>query len=88
MLKEQGKTLCVQEIEFKAASPWAGSASQVLNLKGRYNLLVLGLRRPLAENSSDLLVNPLDNSVVESQAIDHRRGRRERNPACRQDAGA
>jgi voltage-gated potassium channel len=51
MLKEQGKTLRVEEIEVKAASAWAGSALQDLNLKGRYNLLVLGLKSPAGERA-------------------------------------
>ena len=34
MLKEQGKTLRVEEIEVKPTSPWAGSALHALNLKG------------------------------------------------------
>jgi voltage-gated potassium channel len=88
MLKEQGKTLRVEEIEVKAASPWAGSALQELNLKGRYNLLVLGLKRPVAENSSDLLVNPPDNSVVGSQAIIIAMGDVKDIQRARQDAGA
>src|SRR5438552_10812190 len=41
MLKEQGKTLRVEEIEVKPSSPWSGSVLHDLNLKGRYNLLVL-----------------------------------------------
>ena len=88
MLKEQGKTLRVEEIEVKAASPWAGSALHELNLKGRYNLLVLGLKRPLEENSTDLLVNPPDDSVVEKQAIIIAMGDMKDIQRARQDAGA
>jgi len=88
MLKEQGKTLRVEEIEVKAASPWAGSTLHELNLKGRYNLLVLGLKRPVAENSPDLLVNPPDNSVVGSQAIIIAMGDVKDIHRARQDAGA
>jgi voltage-gated potassium channel len=88
MLKEQGKTLRVEEIEVKAASPWAGSALQELNLKGRYNLLVLGLKRPAAESSSDLEVNPPDNSVVNSQAVIIAMGDIRDIQRARQDAGA
>jgi hypothetical protein len=40
-----------------------------LNLKGRYNLLVLGLKRPAAENAPELVVNPPDNAVVDRQAV-------------------
>ena len=40
-----------------------------LNLKGRYNLLVLGLKRPVAEGVLDLQVNPPDQSVLEQHYI-------------------
>ena len=88
MLKEQGKTLRVEEIAVNPSSPWAGSALHELNLKGRYNLLVLGLKRPVAENSVDLLVNPPDNSVVDKQAIIIAMGDMKDIQRARQDAGA
>jgi voltage-gated potassium channel len=44
MLKEQGSTLRVEEIEVNPTSKWAGTALHDLNLKGHYNLLVLGLK--------------------------------------------
>jgi voltage-gated potassium channel len=69
MLKEQGKTLRVAEIEVKAASPWAGSALHDLNLKGRYNLLVLGLKRTTGEKSGELVVNPPDDAVVNKEEV-------------------
>ena len=40
-----------------------------LILKGGYNLLVLGLKRPAAENAPELVVNPPDNSLVDRQAV-------------------
>jgi voltage-gated potassium channel len=88
MLKEQGKTLRVEEIEVKAASPWAGSVLQELNLKGRYNLLVLGLKRPAAEHSPELVVNPPDNSTVEREAVIIAMGDIKDIQRARQDAGA
>ena len=88
MLKEQGKTLRVEEIEVKSTSPWAGSALQALNLKGRYNLLVLGLKRPLAGDSSDLLINPPDNSVLDKEQIIIAMGDVKDIQRARQDAGA
>src|ERR1700676_1943245 len=42
LLKEQGKTLRVEEIEIKASSPWAGKRLDEIDLKGRITLLVLG----------------------------------------------
>ena len=49
MLKEQGRILRFEEIGIKDASAWAGRALHDLNLKGRYNLVVLGLKRPSAQ---------------------------------------
>ena len=87
MLKEQGKTLRVEEIEVKPTSPWAGSALHQLNLKGRYNLLVLGLKRPLAEGS-DLMINPPDNSILDKEQIIIAMGDVKDIQRARQDAGA
>jgi voltage-gated potassium channel len=88
MLKEQGRTLRVEEIEVKSTSPWAGSALQALNLKGRYNLLVLGLKRPLAGDSSDLLINPPDNSILDKEQIIIAMGDVKDIQRARRDAGA
>jgi len=88
MLKEQGRTLRVEEIEVKPTSPWAGSALHELNLKGRYNLLVLGLKRPLAEDSSGLLINPPDNSILDKEQIIIAMGDVKDIQRARQDAGA
>ncbi len=64
MLKEQGGTLRVEEIEVETTSKWAGTALHDLNLKGQYNLLVLGMKCPGVGSTSDLIVNPPDNSVI------------------------
>jgi voltage-gated potassium channel len=64
MLKEQGQTLRVEEIEVPDSSPWASKDLTVLNLKGKYNLLVLGLKPPAALGKGGLVVNPPENSVV------------------------
>jgi voltage-gated potassium channel len=88
MLKEQGKTLRVEEIEVKPSSPWSGSALHDLNLKGRYNLLVLGLKRPAVENAMELVVNPPDNAMVDRQAIIIAMGDVKDIQRARVDAGA
>src|SRR5882762_5612479 len=87
MLKEQGRTLRVEEIEVKPTSPWAGSALHELNLKGRYNLLVLGLKRQLADGS-DLMINPPDNSIIDREQIIIAMGDVKDIQRARQDAGA
>ena len=78
----------MDEIEVNAASPWKGSTLRDLNLKGRYNLLVLGLKRPRAEGTLDLQVNPPDHSVVENQHIIIAMGDVKDIQHARQDAGA
>lgn len=88
MLKEQGKTVRVEEIEVKAASPWAGSVLHDLNLKGRYNLLVLGLKIPAADSASEVVVNPPDNAVVNTAAVIIAMGDVKDIQRARHDAGA
>ncbi len=88
MLKEQGRTLRVEEIEVKATSPWAGSALHDLKLKSRYNILVLGLKHPGVESSTlDLMVNPPDNFVLDKQVILIAMGDMKDIQRARQDAG-
>lgn len=69
MLKEQGSTLRVEEIEVTSSSKWVGSALHDLNLKGQYNLLVLGLKNPTQPGGSELVINPPDHAVVPSQWV-------------------
>lgn len=88
MLKEQGRTLRVEEIEVKASSSWAGSVLHDLNLKGRYNLLVLGLKSPAGESAPGLVVNPPDNSVVDRQSVIIALGDIKDIQRARQDASA
>jgi len=87
MLKEQGRTVRVEEIEVNAASPWKGSTLHDLNLKGLYNLLVLGVKRPGAEGVLDLQVNPPDRSVLEQHYIIIAMGDVKDIHHARQDAG-
>ncbi len=87
MLKEQGRTVRVEEIEVHAASPWKGSTLHDLNLKGRYDLLVLGVKRPVAEGGCDLQVNPPDQSVLEQHHIIIAMGDVRDIQHARQDAG-
>jgi len=69
MLKEQGSTLRVEEIEVNPTSKWAGTALHDLNLKGHYNLLVLGLKNPSQPVGSELMINPPDHAVVPSDWV-------------------
>ena len=58
-----------------------------MNLKGRYDLLVLGLKRPVAEGGLDLQVNPPDQSVLEQHHIIIAMGDIKDIQHARQDAG-
>ncbi len=64
LLKEQGKTLRVEEVEVQLNSPWAGKRLDQLDLKGRMNLLVLGLKHPEGSGLPELVVNPSDHATV------------------------
>ena len=64
LLKEQGKTLRVEEVEVQSNSPWAGKRLDQLDLKGRMNLLVLGLKHPEGSGLPELVVNPSDHATV------------------------
>jgi voltage-gated potassium channel len=87
MLKDQDRTLRVEEIEVISTSPWAGKVLHDLNLKSRYNILVLGVKRPAADSAADLLVNPPDNSVVDKQSIIIAMGDVKDIQRARRDAG-
>jgi voltage-gated potassium channel len=69
MLKEQGKTLRVEEIEVGANSKWAGTALRDLSLKSRYNLLILGLKNASQAGQTGLEVNPPDTTKVASESV-------------------
>jgi voltage-gated potassium channel len=88
MLKEQGSTLRVEEIEVGSSSKWAGIALHDLNLKGQYNLLVLGLKNPGPGSSADLVVNPPDNAVVVGHGVIIAMGDMKDIRRARQDARA
>ena len=64
MLKEQGKTVRVDEIELPQGCPWIGMSLDRLKLKERYNLLLLGLKVPGASNILELQINPADKAVL------------------------
>jgi len=64
LIKEQGKTLRVEEIEIHTASPWASKRLDQIDLKGRMNLLVLGLKHPAGSGLPEFVVNPSDHATV------------------------
>ncbi len=60
MLREQSRTLRIEEIELPASSAWAGQPLEKLALRGKFNLLPLAVK--LADGS--FLPNPPDNYHV------------------------
>ena len=88
MLKEQDRILRFEEIEIKESSAWAGRALHDLNLKGRYNLVILGLKRLNAQNILELVINPADDTVVSRQTVLITMGDLKDVHRARLDAGA
>lgn len=64
LLKQQGKTLRIEEVEIPPTSPWAGKRLGEIDLKGRLNLLVLGLKHPSGSGLPDVVVNPSDHATI------------------------
>ena len=63
MLKEQSRTLRIEEIEVETASPWAGRKMLALNLRASYNLLPLAIRTAEAAGSQ-FVPNPPDDHTL------------------------
>ncbi len=84
MLKEQEKTLRVEEISIGAESPWAGRTIRDTDMHRRFELLALAVRRPDGRMQynpqSDTALSPGDVLVVMGDV--------DRIWKARQDAGA
>lgn len=60
MLREQSRTLRVEEIALKEASPWEGMSIAETELHRRFELLALGLRRA----SGQMTYNPQSDAII------------------------
>jgi voltage-gated potassium channel len=71
MLKEHTRTLRIEEIVIKSASPWADKPLGDLNLRTRYNLLPMALKNAsgTAETAQNFWVNPPDNIRMKSGVV-------------------
>lgn len=86
MLKEEGRTLRLEEVAVPDSSPWAGRSLHDVDLYGRFNLLPVAIKPAQAEQKVD--VNPPDRTIVHAGAIlivmgnmeDVYRARREASP--------
>lgn len=69
MLQERSRTLRIEEISVETGSGWVGSTVGGLNLRARYNLLLLALKRPGDPDAPRLWVNPPDEAAVSSGSV-------------------
>ncbi len=65
MLKEQGRTLRIEEIDIPFSAHWAGLTLQQIDLRHKYNLLPLAVR----QSDGTFLPNPPDNWVVQKESV-------------------
>ncbi|HTC93058.1 MAG TPA: potassium channel protein [Terriglobales bacterium] len=68
MLKEQSRTLRVEEVEVGGASPWVGKTLAQIDLRTAYNLLPMAVKRPSA-GDNNYHVNPPDSLTIEKGMI-------------------
>jgi voltage-gated potassium channel len=69
MLKEEGRTLRVEELEVGAASPWVGRTVRELDLHGKYNLLLLAIKHADPAAEQKVAVNPPDHTVMTASSV-------------------
>ena len=68
MLKEEGRTLRLEEVAVPDASPWAGRSWREIDLYGKFNLLPVAIK-PHAQAEQKVDVNPPDRTVVPAGAV-------------------
>lgn len=69
MLKEQSRTLRVEEVEVGNASPWVGKTLGQLDLRTAYNLLPMAVKPPASAADNKYRVNPPDSLTIEKGMI-------------------
>jgi voltage-gated potassium channel len=69
MLREQSKTLRIEDIVVKSHSPWAGQQLDALKLKSEYNLLPLAIRSVSDGANPQFKVNPPENVVLHAGTV-------------------
>jgi voltage-gated potassium channel len=69
MLKEQSRTLRVEQIEIPEGSGWSGLSLDHLNLKSRHGLMPLAVKTSGARQSSAFLVNPPGEQILRDGTI-------------------
>lgn len=71
MLKEQSRTLRIEEVVIPENSPWNGRALGQLDLRSRYNLLPMALKNAGdgTDSSQNFWVNPPDTILIKSGIV-------------------
>src|SRR4051812_20138851 len=70
MLKEQSKTLRLEEIDIGKKSPWVGKSIQELAIKNRFGVLVLAVKSSVEIRGARFHVNPpADHSLSPGEVI-------------------
>ncbi len=69
MLKEQTKTIRVDEIVIQEGSPWIGRSLESLDLRGRYNILPLAVKNTDVPSAQSYWVNPPDTLTISANAV-------------------
>jgi voltage-gated potassium channel len=64
MLREQSRTLRIEEIDVAAHSPWVGRTLEQISLRSRYNLLVLAVKIAEEGREMQFLPNPPDSLTL------------------------
>ena len=69
MLKQQGQTVRVEEIELGESSPWIGKHFGELNLRHNHNVLAMAIREPGHGKSGGYSVNPTDHHELQKGSV-------------------
>jgi voltage-gated potassium channel len=67
MLREQSRTLRIEDLEVNAGSPWIGQTIAELRMHQRYNLLVMAVKNVLGDNK--FIANPTDNLRITTGSV-------------------
>ncbi|HUR37787.1 MAG TPA: potassium channel protein [Terriglobales bacterium] len=60
MLKEQSRTLRIEDLVIPHGSPWTGKSLGALDLRGHYNLMPMALKNAGGDTGQNFWVNPPD----------------------------
>lgn len=70
MLKEQSRTLRIEDLVIPEGSPWSDKPLGTLNLRSKYNLLTMAIKNAgLSEGGQNFWVNPPDTILVKGGIV-------------------